>query len=117
MKKTGVLDDAGILALFANLESIIELHDNITAAFSEIEADLPSETKLDKVVSVFKCHMEDFSPYQSYCANQANARRRYLEFCQEEGFAKLLSVRDSWDIWKNNLMSCRTANKIPLWQN
>lgn len=92
MKKTGVLDDAAISALFANLESIIELHDNITAAFSELETDLPSEDKIDKIVSVFKLNMESFSLYASYCANQANSRRRYLEFCQDDGFAKLLSV-------------------------
>ena len=93
LKKLGIIEEELIINIFSNLDSIVLLHQDISATFAEIQKNSEGITKLEKMIEAYKMNTEDFFLYKIYCSNQNNASRALKRLYENEEFVEFVSVK------------------------
>ena len=81
-----------IYDIFSNLESIVHLHQDISASFTQIDEEANGMLKLEKMIETYEKNSDEFYLYKIYCANQSNSLRVLKSLDQHEEFMGFLTV-------------------------
>ena len=92
MKKLGIIEEEFIKDIFSNLESIVNLHQDISGMLHEIQNESDTFAKLEKMIAVYEMNSDEFYLYKIYCSNQSNSSRTLKRLAEREHFQEFISV-------------------------
>ena len=102
MKKTGVVSDSHIQEIFINFETLLDIHEELSAALADQVHLERSTDNLPNLISVFMAASQEIARgYSVYCAKQANAKRQLDHLIEDPRFSQFLSVFFFEISWQN----------------
>ncbi|KAJ3098626.1 hypothetical protein HDU97_003891 [Phlyctochytrium planicorne] len=89
LQKSGLLKPNQISEIFANVESILVLHEGIAKKLFEAKEDSTMLVKL--TVKAFEDNIDHFTVYNEYCSNQHCSRRSQLRLKSDSNYTKFIA--------------------------
>ncbi|XP_018668324.2 uncharacterized protein LOC100175479 [Ciona intestinalis] len=109
-----MLTEDEVTRIFGKLDCLLPLHENL---LQHLEAERTSDGKCDAIGHVFLSWFPTLTPYDEYCANQADAKgtldtvvnkearvRDFLQRCLESPFSRKLDLWSYLDLPRSRLV-------------